>query len=234
MAVVIAPRFNGPPVVGPRRLLAPAAPPRRSTPPPSRSRCASRRRSASRSRWRPRRRDRARSTTAHERDRRGAAGRADRGRSWPRRLRRRRRRVGALRVAGRPPVPDLLRLRAGARPVRRALPLHRPGRRRALRGAVDAAGLERRRRPSTRCSCGRRSTAPAPRPCTGRSPPRSCSGASPWRSRARSRSARRTSSRAGSRGSRGASTTRRSRCARPAASAARCGRAVWIELAKPL
>src|SRR5215218_8042233 len=82
-------------------------------------------------------------------DRRGAPGRARRGRSRTGRPRRRRGGLGALRVAGRPPVPDVLRLWPGPRPRRRALPLHRPRRRRALRGALDAAGVERRgdRRP---------------------------------------------------------------------------------------
>ena len=80
------------------------------------------------------------------------------------------------------PFPTCFGCGPRARPRRRAVPLHRAGRRRPLRGAVDAArpgrATGRRRR---RCSRGRRWTARAPRRRTGTIARRSCSAGSPSR-----------------------------------------------------
>ena len=110
------------------------------------------------------------------------AGRARRGRG----------RVGALRVAARPPVPHLLRLWAGARPGRRAVPVLRPGRRRPLRDALDARPVDRRRHGGAVVRLGGARLPQRRARASARSARRSCSGGSPWPWRPRSRSAPRT------------------------------------------
>ena len=122
-----------------------AAPPGSSTGPAPRSRCAARRRSRRRSpstgaTAAPRRCSTASDVVAEARPAaldvpaREPVGLDDAAAA-----------SAALRLAARPPVPDLLRLRARARPRRRALPVLRPRRRRPLRRAVDAAPVDRRR-----------------------------------------------------------------------------------------